>query len=258
MSPSRSKDSGASRTPHTDISLPGWWRLLPAAAHPYLLIARFDRPIGWWLLLLPGWWVIPLAATDPAAMIRLMVLFLTGAVTMRAAGCVVNDLWDRRLDQQVERTAARPLAAGTVSVIQALVFLALLCLVGPDKAEQCKEDQCLNHADGTGGKRSCRGAFHLLVQSPVPQIIDHASGGAHRDRAGQEQHHQTDHRSRISGGKRDHPPAWKQQQPPADWPVEPGNQQIGMCRGWQQPPPARKADIRMRRPAGAGIFASGW
>ena len=130
MSPSRSKDSGASRTPHTDISLPGWWRLLPAAAHPYLLIARFDRPIGWWLLLLPGWWVIPLAATDPAAMIRLMVLFLTGAVTMRAAGCVVNDLWDRRLDQQVERTAARPLAAGTVSVMQALVFLALLCLVG--------------------------------------------------------------------------------------------------------------------------------
>ena len=130
MSPSRIKDSGVSRTPHTDISLPDWWRWLPVAAHPYLLIARFDRPIGWWLLLLPGWWVIPLAAADPAAMVRLMALFLIGAVTMRAAGCVVNDLWDRRLDRQVERTAARPLAAGTVSVMQALVFLALLGLIG--------------------------------------------------------------------------------------------------------------------------------
>ncbi len=128
MSPSRIKDPRDSRTQHTDISLPDWWRLLPAAAHPYLLIARFDRPIGWWLLLLPGWWVIPLAAADPAAMVRLMALFLIGAVTMRAAGCVVNDLWDRRLDRQVERTAARPLAAGTVSMMQALVFLALLCL----------------------------------------------------------------------------------------------------------------------------------
>lgn len=130
MSPSRIKDPRNSRTQHTDISLPDWWLLLPAAAPPYLLIARFDRPIGWWLLLLPGWWVIPLAAADPAAMVQLMVLFWIGAVTMRAAGCVVNDLWDRRLDRQVERTAARPLAAGTVSMMQALVFLALLCLVG--------------------------------------------------------------------------------------------------------------------------------
>ena len=130
MSPSRIKDPRDTRTHHTDISLPDWWRRLPAAAHPYLLIARFDRPIGWWLLLLPGWWVIPFAAATPAAMIWLMVLFWIGAVTMRAAGCVVNDLWDRRLDRQVERTAARPLAAGTFSVMQALVFLALLCLVG--------------------------------------------------------------------------------------------------------------------------------
>jgi len=130
MSPSRNEDPLDSRTQHTDISLPVWWRLLPAAAHPYLLIARFDRPIGWWLLLLPGWWVIPLATADLAAIVQLLVLFLIGAVTMRAAGCVVNDLWDRRLDRQVERTAARPLAAGTVSVMQALVFLALLCLVG--------------------------------------------------------------------------------------------------------------------------------
>ena len=130
MSPSQIKNPSNSRTQHTELSRPDGGLLLPAEAHPYLLIARVDRPIGWWLLLLPGWWVIPLAAADPAAMVRLMALFLIGAVTMRAAGCVVNDLWDRRLDRQVERTAARPLAAGTVSMMQALVFLALLCLVG--------------------------------------------------------------------------------------------------------------------------------
>lgn len=103
---------------------------MPPASHPYLLLARFDRPVGWWLLLLPGWWVIPAASGDFGAMLWMMGLFLIGAVTMRAAGCVVNDLWDRRLDQQVERTAARPLAVGTVSILQAMMFLAGLCVVG--------------------------------------------------------------------------------------------------------------------------------
>ena len=115
---------------HTDIDLSGWWRRLPGFCHPYILIARLDRPIGWWLLLLPGWWVIPVAAPDTAAALHLMALFLVGAVTMRAAGCVVNDLWDRRLDRQVERTAGRPLAAGMIGVPGALVFLALLCATG--------------------------------------------------------------------------------------------------------------------------------
>ena len=103
---------------------------MPPASHPYLLLARFDRPIGWWLLLLPGWWVIPAASADAGLVLWMMALFLIGAVTMRAAGCVVNDLWDRRLDQKVERTAARPLAAGTVSTFQALMFLAGLCAIG--------------------------------------------------------------------------------------------------------------------------------
>lgn len=103
---------------------------MPPASHPYLLLARFDRPIGWWLLLLPGWWVIPAASRDVGLMLWMMALFLIGAVTMRAAGCVVNDLWDRRLDQQVERTAARPLAAGTVSIRQAMAFIAGLSGIG--------------------------------------------------------------------------------------------------------------------------------
>ncbi len=124
----RSGDAAPRR--HTDIDPRGWWRRLPRPFHPYILLARFDRPIGWWLLLLPGWWIIPATASGTGRMVELMMLFLVGAVTTRAAGCVINDLWDRRLDQRVERTAGRPLAAGTVGIAAAFGFLALLGLLG--------------------------------------------------------------------------------------------------------------------------------
>ena len=108
------------------------FRILPAAAHPYVKLARLDRPIGTWLLLLPGWWGIVLAAGGITRMTapewRLMILFAIGAVLMRGAGCVVNDLWDRDLDAKVERTRVRPLPAGEVTVKQAVAFLALLLL----------------------------------------------------------------------------------------------------------------------------------
>ena len=115
---------------HTDIQLIGWWRKLPRALHPYLFLARFDRPIGWWLLLLPAWWIIPIATDSTGQMAKMMMLFLFGAMIMRGAGCVVNDIWDRRIDLRVERTSDRPLAAGTVSLLQASLFLAILCLFG--------------------------------------------------------------------------------------------------------------------------------
>ncbi len=119
-----------------DIKQIGWWRHLPAPVHPYFYLARFDRPIGSWLLLMPAWWVIPAAsaqsgsAINPVKTAWLMLLFLIGAVVTRAAGCVINDMWDRRLDQNVERTAKRPLAAGTITMTGALFFLAALSLVG--------------------------------------------------------------------------------------------------------------------------------
>jgi 4-hydroxybenzoate polyprenyltransferase len=125
-----SSGDDAARRQHTDIDPRGWWQRLPRPLHPYILLARFDRPIGWWLLLLPGWWVIPVVTGDTGRMYELMMLFLVGAVTTRAAGCVINDLWDRRLDRQVERTAGRPLAAGTVGVGTAVGFLAMLGLLG--------------------------------------------------------------------------------------------------------------------------------
>ena len=103
----------------------GWWRMLPHSLHRFIYLGRFDRPIGWWLLLLPGWWIIPVGATSVPRMWWLMALFLMGAIITRAAGCVINDLWDRRLDQQVERTQQRPLASGAGSVAGAFVFLGV-------------------------------------------------------------------------------------------------------------------------------------
>ena len=114
----------------TDIKARGWVARLPAAWQPYALLARLDRPIGVWLLVLPGLWAFALTARDWGQGLWLALLFGVGATAMRAAGCVVNDLWDRDIDRRVERTRGRPLAAGTVSPFQALVFLAALCLIG--------------------------------------------------------------------------------------------------------------------------------
>ncbi|HUB43348.1 MAG TPA: 4-hydroxybenzoate octaprenyltransferase [Acetobacteraceae bacterium] len=115
---------------HTDIVTHGWVARLPRAWLPYILLARLDRPIGAWLLFLPGLWGILLAGPPPAEAIRLIVLFGIGSLVMRAAGCVVNDLWDRDIDRQVARTASRPLASGALRPWQALVFLAALLLIG--------------------------------------------------------------------------------------------------------------------------------
>ncbi len=117
-------------TTHTDIVATGWVSRLPRAWQPYLLLARVDRPIGTWLLFLPGVWGILLAGAPVDATVRLIVLFAIGSLAMRAAGCVVNDLWDRDIDRQVARTAGRPLASGAIRPRQALVFLAVLLLIG--------------------------------------------------------------------------------------------------------------------------------
>jgi 4-hydroxybenzoate polyprenyltransferase len=115
---------------YTDIRTGGWVARLPAGWRPYALLARFDRPIGSWLLVLPGFWAFALAAPGWAEGLRLACLFGVGAVVTRGAGCVVNDLWDRDLDRRVERTRGRPLASGAVSPKQALLFIAALCAVG--------------------------------------------------------------------------------------------------------------------------------
>ncbi len=115
---------------HTDIAADGWVARLPAGWRPYLLLARLDRPIGAWLLFLPGLWGILLAHAAAGRSAWLLLLFAIGAVVMRAAGCVVNDLWDRDIDRLVARTASRPLASGVLRPVHALVFLAALLLAG--------------------------------------------------------------------------------------------------------------------------------
>jgi 4-hydroxybenzoate polyprenyltransferase len=114
--------------PYTDIAAGGWVSRLPRAWMPYVLLARLDRPIGWWLLFLPGLWSILLARAPAARSVSLIALFFVGAVLMRSAGCVVNDMWDREMDRRVTRTAGRPLASGAISMREAGTFLAALLL----------------------------------------------------------------------------------------------------------------------------------
>jgi 4-hydroxybenzoate polyprenyltransferase len=105
----------------------------PLWSRPYLRLSRLDRPIGSWLLLMPCWWSAALAAGiahDLKQLPLILVLFLIGAFAMRGAGCTWNDITDRDLDAQVERTRSRPIPAGQVSVPRAAVFLVLQALVG--------------------------------------------------------------------------------------------------------------------------------
>jgi len=107
--------------------------LAPAWSRPYLRLARLDRPIGSWLLLLPCWWSSALAAVAAhraAPSLTHLALFFVGAFAMRGAGCTWNDIVDRDLDRSVERTRSRPIPSGQVSVFQAATFLVLQALVG--------------------------------------------------------------------------------------------------------------------------------
>lgn len=108
-----------------DTTAPEWLR-------PYARLARWDRPIGWWLLLLPCWWSVALAAISANAHVNVwhLVLFLIGAIAMRGAGCTYNDLVDRDIDAQVARTKSRPLPSGQITVKQAQIFLAVQALLG--------------------------------------------------------------------------------------------------------------------------------
>jgi 4-hydroxybenzoate polyprenyltransferase len=102
--------------------------VLPATLRNYAQLARFDRPIGWWLLFWPCAWGVLLAGGQ--AEWRLILWLLLGAIAMRGAGCVYNDIVDADLDRQVARTAVRPVASGAVSKRAAWLWLLALCLIG--------------------------------------------------------------------------------------------------------------------------------
>lgn len=127
------------------------YRLLPNSLWPFAQLARWERPIGWWLLMWPGWWSIMLAnihkttianipsqeVLPPVSIFDLLsdtvfilFLFMIGAIVMRGAGCTYNDLADRDIDDQVARTRSRPLPSGRVTGKQAIAFLFLQLLAG--------------------------------------------------------------------------------------------------------------------------------
>ena len=120
----------------------GHWvyRALPRRLWPYAQLARWDRPIGWWLLMWPCWWSAAMAASahaQPGAALADVLpspwhlfLFLAGAIFMRGAGCTYNDLADQDIDEKVARTRSRPLPSGQVTRKQAWGFLALQSLGG--------------------------------------------------------------------------------------------------------------------------------
>ncbi len=121
----------SNNAPVADAPLGNWVdRYAPSPWRPYLRLARADRPIGWWLLLLPCWWGLALAGGTPWTHPAYYILFLIGAVTMRGAGCVLNDIADREFDARIERTRSRPIPSGQVSIRQAVIFMGLLCLTG--------------------------------------------------------------------------------------------------------------------------------
>ncbi len=111
-----------------------WVYRMPESWQPYLQLARYDRPIGYWLLALPGWIALAFASlsfplnkwTD----LKWAALILIGAIAMRGAGCTYNDIVDRDLDARVERTALRPIPAGTISLKQAWIWLGVQCFIG--------------------------------------------------------------------------------------------------------------------------------
>ncbi len=109
--------------PFTTNELP---RIL-ATIQDYVALTRLNRPVGIWLLLWPTLWALWLASRgkpDP----RLFIIFVSGTVLMRSAGCAINDYADRSFDPHVERTKERPLAAGRISTVEALVLFAALSL----------------------------------------------------------------------------------------------------------------------------------
>ena len=96
---------------------------------PYSQLMRLDKPTGYLLTMLPAWWIIAFAADSLFIMLCYFIIFGIGAVIVRGAGCVINDLIDRKIDKKVKRTKSRPIASGKIEVKDAIKFLCLLLVL---------------------------------------------------------------------------------------------------------------------------------
>lgn len=112
----------------------GWLSKLPEKWIPYFELMRLEKPVGTLLLLIPSFWGITMASYGITASFPVFAsaigLFSIGALVMRGAGCTINDIWDRNLDNQVARTMERPITSGRFSVPQAVTWMVAQCLVG--------------------------------------------------------------------------------------------------------------------------------
>ncbi|ARQ57121.1 MULTISPECIES: 4-hydroxybenzoate octaprenyltransferase [Rhizobium] len=133
------QDTGDFNDRVSDAPSDNWvYRILPPWLWPYAQLARWDRPIGWQLLMWPCFWSATLAANaaideglySGSLLVSHLILYFIGAVAMRGAGCTYNDLVDHEIDMQVARTRSRPLPSGRVTRAHAKIFIGLQALVG--------------------------------------------------------------------------------------------------------------------------------
>ena len=113
----------------TDMPEKGWWDKFPKKYHKWIRLGRFDRPIGSWLLLLPCLWTLPIFLNSITDLLEIYFIFIIFAFSMRAAGCTINDLWDKDIDKKISRTRHRPIASGEVSTKAAFGFLMILLTI---------------------------------------------------------------------------------------------------------------------------------
>ena len=106
------------------------FKIFPIFTHPYILIMRLDRPIGYILLFYPICFSIFAFSDLNLKIVSLLIIFLIGSIVMRSAGCIINDLLDRDIDNKVRRTQNRPLVSNSLSIKNSIILLIILLSIG--------------------------------------------------------------------------------------------------------------------------------
>lgn len=106
------------------------FKIFPIFTHPYILIMRLDRPIGYILLFYPICFSIFAFSDLNLKIVSLLIIFLIGSIVMRSAGCIINDLLDRDIDNKVRRTQNRPLVSNSLSIKNSIILLIVLLSIG--------------------------------------------------------------------------------------------------------------------------------
>ncbi len=102
---------------------------IPSKIKSFLDLIRFDKPTGFMLLVWPCWFALASLPISTLDIIKWYLLFLVGSFLMRSAGCIINDLVDKNLDKKIERTSKRPLVIKSITIFEAIIFLALLLIL---------------------------------------------------------------------------------------------------------------------------------